>query len=60
MLPFFSISDYAAARKGKSVPIEPEPKIAPAPPQIVDNRSLGQYLKDTVDHQSQVEKKRWQ
>jgi len=46
MLAFFSISDQEAAYKGKSVPIELEPKIAPTPPQIEDNHSLGQYLKD--------------
>ena len=45
MLPFFSISDYEAARKGESVPIEQQSEPIPFGFwQIVDNRSISEYL----------------
>ena len=53
MLPFFSISDYEAARRGESVPIE-QPKPIPIIEltniggfwRSVDDRSMSEYLRD--------------
>ena len=46
MLPFFSISDYEAARRGELVPIEQPKPIPIGFWQIVDNRSMSEYLRD--------------